>query len=431
MRKRDRSRWRGPSLSFRKEEGRADGGAEGWRGDLIGRRTPSRRIFFSPQYESLCAHPQLDSDATLTRTSHLHAYAFRAATPAPDTNAPTVVATRFRTAGRCRIVLPHLVFHSKASATLAVAATAIVSGGSARTGCFGGGASACAGAGTGGQHPAARESTICLPKMQKRWTDAGGATLAQTPAPPRVDKGKGTARAQPEEAMDLDAAAIDTAECVPSPPPRLSLAPRPPPPPPRFRSPLAPPPAGLSAGPSPSTSFARLSRMLPHPGAGGPSPAWFSVGAGANVEVLEHGGDAGAMHRKEEPAASESRNQPAQKAVSAAGEVLPSADTVASTSTLAGAQTLPPADVYPSSRVRFVEPVTGMHMSNLSRMTASMTTRCFWPSARRSRTDPRLRAPALRRSRRRSLMSSATSHRVVSPTRRLCPCASRPTCQQD
>jgi hypothetical protein len=100
--------------------------------------------------------------------------------------------------------------------------------------------------------------------------------------------------------LDTDTFAFFQDERVPSPPPGLSLAPRPPPL--RFRSPLAPPPAGLSSGPSLSTSFARLSLMLPHPGAGGPRPAWFSVSAGANVEVLEHDGDAGAMHRKEEPA---------------------------------------------------------------------------------------------------------------------------------
>jgi hypothetical protein len=62
--------------------------------------------------------------------------------------------------------------------------------------------------------------------------------------------------------------------------------------------------------------------------------------------------------RSQQTPESESRNQPAQKAVSAAVEVLPSADTVASASTLAEVQMLPLADVCPSSRIRFVEPVT-------------------------------------------------------------------------
>ncbi|KAJ7838597.1 hypothetical protein B0H14DRAFT_2588440 [Mycena olivaceomarginata] len=58
---------------------------------------------------------------------------------------------------------------------------------------------------------------------------------------------------------------------------RVSLAVHPPPP--RFCSPLAPPPLpGVPAGPSPSTSFARLSLMSPHPSTVGPRQAWFSVG---------------------------------------------------------------------------------------------------------------------------------------------------------
>ncbi|KAF8190755.1 hypothetical protein K438DRAFT_1763195 [Mycena galopus ATCC 62051] len=62
-----------------------------------------------------------------------------------------------------------------------------------------------------------------------------------------------------------------------------------PPPPPPFHPPFPPSvlASGATAGPSPSTSFARLSLISPHPNAG-PRPSWFSVGAGANVEVSEH-----------------------------------------------------------------------------------------------------------------------------------------------
>jgi hypothetical protein len=120
---------------------------------------------------------------------------------------------------------------------------------------------------------------------------------------------------------------------------------------------------------------------------------------------------------------SESRNQPAQKAVSAAVEELPSADTVASASTLAEAQ-MPPADVYPSSRIRFVEPVMGvLHRDAHGESLGDDREHDDDALLLAVGEEEPYRAPAPRRSRRRSLMSSSTSHRVFSPTRRLCPCA--------
>ncbi|KAJ7805462.1 hypothetical protein B0H14DRAFT_3771596 [Mycena olivaceomarginata] len=164
--------------------------------------------------------------------------------------------------------------------------------------------------------------SIFLPKMQKRWKDAGGVTLVQTPAPPRVDKGKGKARAQLEEAVDLDVdvVAIDAACAVPA----AEVVARP-----TSTAAALPFPTRTAAG---GTVFGAVAQyefraLEPHAATSRcrwPRPAWFSVGAGANVEVLEHDGNARAMHRKEGPAV----------------------------------EMLPPADVYPSSRICFVEPVT-------------------------------------------------------------------------
>ncbi|KAJ7823483.1 hypothetical protein B0H14DRAFT_1310758 [Mycena olivaceomarginata] len=100
--------------------------------------------------------------------------------------------------------------------------------------------------------------------------------------PPRVDKGKGKTVLR-DSTMDVDA------EEQPPLPPWLLLAPPPPPPHFQFQPPLPPP--QLPPSPSPSTSFVVLSLWSPHPS--GPRPAWFSVGAGANVKVLEHGDSAG------------------------------------------------------------------------------------------------------------------------------------------
>ncbi|KAJ7808666.1 hypothetical protein B0H14DRAFT_2869032 [Mycena olivaceomarginata] len=92
--------------------------------------------------------------------------------------------------------------------------------------------------------------SVCSPKMWKRWT---ADVPTPTYGPPRVGKDNG---------------AVDADERLPSPAPRLFLAP--PPPPPRFGSPLAPlPPPAVLAGPSSSTSFALFSSMSPHPSAGG------------------------------------------------------------------------------------------------------------------------------------------------------------------
>ncbi|KAJ7071882.1 hypothetical protein B0H15DRAFT_84283 [Mycena belliarum] len=133
---------------------------------------------------------------------------------------------------------------------------------------------------------AAREGT-CPPKMRRRWTQGTRGT-----DPPRtMDKDKGKARV---EAMDIgevtDAGlppslarthghtyAVASAQSqVPQPAP----APPSPVPPPAASLPALP----LSPGTSPSASFARLSLVSPHPGAGGPRPAWV---AGVSIRGWE------------------------------------------------------------------------------------------------------------------------------------------------
>jgi hypothetical protein len=135
----------------------------------------------------------------------------------------------------------------------------------------------------------------------ERCRRGGGSSFAraQAPTPPRVDKGKGKAVLR-DSAMDVDPGQsclrlakpkrtdVFRARERPPLPPRLPLVP-PPRPHFQFQPPLLPP--QLPLGPSPSTSFAALSLQSPHPP--GPRPTWFSVGAGANVEVLEHGDSAG------------------------------------------------------------------------------------------------------------------------------------------
>ncbi|KAF7328535.1 hypothetical protein MVEN_02541000 [Mycena venus] len=202
--------------------------------------------------------------------------------------------------------------------------------------------------------------SVCPPKMRKKWK-------ADVPAPtydlPRGDKGKGKAPVQEETmAIDVDGAvdvvAIDAEERPPSPPPRLSLVP--PPPPPRFRSPLAPSLPGVPGGPSPSTRFARLSLMSPHPSSIGPRQAWFSVGASANVEVLEHGDVPGVQWRRkeeEEERVEESNVDNEAVSATAAVDALPSADAVAGTSPSAELETVGPVEVIASPGVHFVEPV--------------------------------------------------------------------------
>ncbi|KAJ7920061.1 hypothetical protein B0H13DRAFT_220579 [Mycena leptocephala] len=187
---------------------------------------------------------------------------------------------------------------------------------------------------------------------------------ALTHAPPKMGKGKGKARAE-DERMDVDVDGevdadvgvvdMDGGNKVPSPPPRSSLAP-----PPRIlRAPLPPPTSALSAGPSPSTSFARLSLMSPHPGAGALRPSWLSVGVGADVEALAHGDAADAHMRREE---AERRSMPTvDEAVSAAVDVHAPADATGSSHSL-DAGTLPAAAVEPSPRVRFVEPPGDAHV---------------------------------------------------------------------
>jgi hypothetical protein len=167
---------------------------------------------------------------------------------------------------------------------------------------------------------------IFLPKMQKWWKDAGGVTLVQTPAPPRVDKGKGKARAQPKEAMDLDVdvVAIDAGEswgwathldtdaiaffifsrraCAV---PAAEVVARP-----TSTAAALPFPTRTATG---GTAFGAVAQyefrvLEPHVATSRwPASSLLSVSTGANVEVLEHDGDAGAMHRKEEPADSRVR----------------------------------------------------------------------------------------------------------------------------
>ncbi|KAJ6540078.1 hypothetical protein DFH09DRAFT_1323322 [Mycena vulgaris] len=55
----------------------------------------------------------------------------------------------------------------------------------------------------------------CLPMLRKRWKHGGGTAPAQTQAPPRVDKGKGNARAQDEEVMDVDFDVVATSAGAP------------------------------------------------------------------------------------------------------------------------------------------------------------------------------------------------------------------------
>ncbi|KAJ7449324.1 hypothetical protein B0H11DRAFT_2078949 [Mycena galericulata] len=192
--------------------------------------------------------------------------------------------------------------------------------------------------------------------MRKRWKAGGGEVAHQTHAPPRLDKAKGKVHAW-EEPMDVDVDGdvdvdVVAAELAPTQPPHLSLAP-----PPLFRSPHAPPPA---SGPSPSANFARLSLVSSHPSAPeGPRPAWFSVGAGANVEVLQHEGDAGGVHwvRMEDGAEADLRRMRMVSGVNGTVEAPAAVDAVARAFPSAEAGMLPPVDVGPSPRVRFVQPV--------------------------------------------------------------------------
>ncbi|KAJ6528926.1 hypothetical protein B0H19DRAFT_1274549 [Mycena capillaripes] len=124
---------------------------------------------------------------------------------------------------------------------------------------------------------------------------------------------------------------------APSPPPSV-------PPPPLLRLPLAPPLSALSAGPSPSASFARLSLTSPHLSAGARVPRgflWVRAGTWTFLRTRmrrtcrrERG------MRRAECLLSESTSA--------------AADASASTS---DARTPPPAALDPSPRVRFVEPV--------------------------------------------------------------------------
>ncbi|KAJ7846726.1 hypothetical protein B0H14DRAFT_3138700 [Mycena olivaceomarginata] len=251
--------------------------------------------------------------------------------------------------------------------------------------------------------------SICLPKMQKRWKDAGGVTLVQTPSPPRVDKGKGKARAQPEEAMDLDldVVAIDAACAVPA----AEVVARP-----TSTAAALSFPTRTAAGGTVFGAVAQYEFRALEPHVATFRCRWPTSSLVFRRRWSECGG-----RRSQQTPESESRNQPAQKAVSAAVKVLPSADTVASASTLAEAQMLPPADVYPSSRIRFVEPVTGvLHRDAHGESLGDDREHDDDALLLAVGEEEPYRAPAPRRSRR-SLMSSSTSHRVFSPTRRLCP----------
>ncbi|KAF8147370.1 hypothetical protein K438DRAFT_1867829 [Mycena galopus ATCC 62051] len=126
-----------------------------------------------------------------------------------------------------------------------------------------------------------KTETVCPPKMRKRWKDAGGAAISRSLAPPRVDKGKGRVHA-PDAAMEVDVDAgrgglamssgkpflrliYSLADALASCPDTRQRSPsmHAPPPPPLFHPPfpLSVLASGAAAGPSPSTSFARLSLM--------------------------------------------------------------------------------------------------------------------------------------------------------------------------
>ncbi|KAJ6521871.1 hypothetical protein B0H19DRAFT_684343 [Mycena capillaripes] len=119
------------------------------------------------------------------------------------------------------------------------------------------------------------------------------------------------------------------------------------PPAPRAPTPSFPPAAlaaavGVLRGPIVERQLSAFASLTsPYPGAGGPRPSWFSVAAGADVDVLAHGDapDLQARTRDEEGG---------MESTSAA------ADASASTS---DARTPPPAALDPSPRIRFVEPV--------------------------------------------------------------------------
>ncbi|KAJ7492967.1 hypothetical protein B0H11DRAFT_975603 [Mycena galericulata] len=223
------------------------------------------------------------------------------------------------------------------------------------------------------------QEAICPPKMRKRWRPDGDApprpvvdtirapeARTAQPEPREVDsggkgngkgkgKGKERAHAAEDEPMDVDVevdvevvdATADPGESsrsycggrtnddfnqlasgarsagVDDASPQLALPPLPPSlrrvqGSPRFALQTSLLNPQLAAGTSPSTSFARLSLVSPHPGAGGARPAWFAANTGG-------GG----------PSAGE-----AEAVQTADAEPLPPAET--------------PAD--PSPRVRFVEP---------------------------------------------------------------------------
>ncbi|KAJ7652303.1 hypothetical protein B0H17DRAFT_1101531 [Mycena rosella] len=178
--------------------------------------------------------------------------------------------------------------------------------------------------------------------MRKRWK-AGTADAGKAPD---KAKGKERARADDGEAMDVD---VDDTGCVP---PRMQ------------------PLTALSAGTSPSTSFARLSLVSPHPGAGGLRPAWITATGIVGADVLMHGvrgvregqqkgvDDVGRL-----PAAPRVDGSPVADADADAAEVRPDAmpserpDTQPSPHDNADALlSPPPPPAAPSPRVHFAVP---------------------------------------------------------------------------
>ncbi|KAJ7079903.1 hypothetical protein C8R44DRAFT_895581 [Mycena epipterygia] len=150
-------------------------------------------------------------------------------------------------------------------------------------------------------HPQPQEMT-CPPKMRKRWNGGGGGAERlpgrrkdgeKDEAERKTDRdgqGKKTSRSGHEVGTGKGKGKARAGVGVDAlPPPQLGLVKQPY----LIETGLCPPVQMLSEGTSPSASFARLSLVSPHPGAGGARPAWFAAGVGVggrdvNVDILPH-----------------------------------------------------------------------------------------------------------------------------------------------